>query len=149
VMAVGDTGTIILSSNRGRSWATAVSNASITARIQAAAVLSPYKFWIGTSDGHVFWTDNQANSWHELTFDNSGTGRVDDIVFATHDCGYFCHSIATPTARLFTTFTGGKVWDLSTNVGQKRVANWPVFDRINRIAVPGFAVLGVLAGNVA
>jgi len=149
VVAVGDTGTIVLSGNRGRSWAVAVNNASITDRIQAVAVLGPYKFWIGTNAGRVYWTDNQANSWTELNFDGSGTGQVTDIAFATDDCGYFAHADATPTARLFATFTGGRIWDLSTNVGQKRVANWPTFDRINRIAVPGYSDLGVLAGNVA
>lgn len=149
IVAVGDTGTIVLSSNRGRSWGVAVSNASITDRIQAIAVLGPFRFWIGTNAGKVFSTDNQANSWTELVFDGSGAGRVDDIVFATDDCGYFAHATATPTARLFSTFTGGKIWDLSTNVGQKRIANWPTFDRVNRIAVPSYSVLGVLAGNIA
>ena len=56
-------------------------------------------------------------------------------MFATEEVGFFVHDDATPTGRIFCTWNGGADWARQDS-GGRRIINWPVVDRINRIAVP-------------
>lgn len=157
IVAVGDASTVVRSTNRGSTWATTADNPSdISLTIQAVEVIDENRYWVGTtSSGRLFYTLDGGETWTLKDFSGSGAGGIHDIVFATDAVGYFVHSTNDPTARLFATWNGGQDWIISTDVTQKRMLNWPTFDRGNRIAVPNAGpavssnnlVIGGLAGN--
>lgn len=142
IVAVGATGAIIKSTNRGATWATTTSNASIGVTIQALAVLDQRRFWIGTSAGAVWYTLTGGESWVEKTF--SGLIAIQDIVFPTEECGYIAGTITGPEAKLYATCNGGATWSSS----RARILGIGTHDRINRVAFP-FADSQTAANNVA
>lgn len=146
IVAVGETGTIIKSSNRGVSWALIATPTATD--VTAVEVLDPFHYWVGTDDGHLFYSLNGGATWGESLFPGSGTGEITAIKFATPEVGYVGHKTATPTAVLLSTLNGGASWSASTSANQKRVANWPIFNTINDIAVPTSGAVGVRANNV-
>lgn len=144
VVAVGDSGAVVFSRNRGRSWQAASAAISGTPALQALLVVDEYLWYVGTATGRIYYTQTGGEEWSELTFPGSGAGQVWDIVGATSEVIYFSHSTATPDARLFASITGGAVFDLSTSNNQQRMSGWPTFDHANRLAVPK---VGTLAGR--
>lgn len=144
IVAVGNSGTVVRSVNRGRTFAlTTVS--PVAANLISIAVPSADVYWVGTATGRLFSTKNGgATTWAETIFDGSGSGRVDDIVFATREVGYFAYASATPAATIFATWNGTD-W----NSGPNRLINAPTFGRANRIAVPEFAASQTAANNLA
>lgn len=131
LVAVGEAGTVIKSTNSGRTWA--VTGAEpVNATLQALYVLDSKRYWVGTNGGEVWYTLNGGETWFEITFDGSGAGQVYDIYFPTNEVGYFSHSTATPTARVFATFDGGEHWTRSA----QRILSFPTFDIANRLAAP-------------
>ena len=148
LMATGANGALVLSTNSGETWAIPTVTPFADAGT-AIFVLDNFRAWIGSDGGQVFYTLNGGESWIEQNFSGSGSGQVNDIVFATDETGFISHSAATPTARLLTTMDGGETWGLSTQAGQRRITNWPTFDQANRIAVPLQADINVLVNNIA
>lgn len=133
IVAAGESGAIVVSTNRGATFATATTSPT-SATIRALFVLDGYRFWIGTSGGKVYYTLTAGATWVEQTF--SGAVVIDDIVFATDEVGYIAARTATPAARLHTTYNGGADWSSSATTGNPRILNFPTFSRANRIAVP-------------
>lgn len=133
IVAVGESGVIIKSVNRGATFATATLSPT-SATIRALAVLDEWRWWIGTSGGKVYYTVTGGELWTEQTF--SGSVVIDDIVFSTDEVGYIASRTSTPAARLFTTYNGGANWSSSATSGNPRILNFPTFSRANRIAVP-------------
>lgn len=152
IVAVGANGAIVKSTNRGVTWALAGSTPT-AANITSLWVLDSNRYWIGTDAGYIYYTLDGGETWTAINFTGVGTGAVYDIVFPTDEVGWFSWSSATPTSTLFTTWSGGADWTTTT----PRIMNFPVCDRINRLATPdpsvgsGFAantICGVgLAGN--
>lgn len=134
IVATGAASTVIISTNRGNTFATTQANPSgVAADVSAVAVLSDKHYWVGLSNiGRVFYTLDGGKSWTEQAFDNNGSGSVRDIVFATPEVGYFSHDTTTPTARIFGTWNGGANWTRSS----PRIRNLPTFNRATRLAVP-------------
>lgn len=146
IVASGESGVLIYSLNRGRTFATATTSPT-SATLRALDVRDAYRWWIGTSGGKVYYTINQGNTWVEQTF--SGSVVVDDIVFATDEVGYISVRTSTPSARLFVTYNGGASWSSSATAGNPRILNFPTFSRANRIGVPRDINLTLMANNVA
>lgn len=137
LVAVGAGSAVIVSTNRGATWATAISEPSaLPLDIYALAVRSPELWYVGTAaSGRVFYTANGGETWTEIPFIGNGAGAVRDIVWATDEVGYFVHDDNTPTGYLWATWNGGASW-VRNDGGSPRVQNWPVIDRVNQIAVP-------------
>jgi len=148
IVAVGDSGTIIKSTNRGRSFGATASTGSLTQRIQAVHVISDKRFWIGTNGEGMLFTIDGGESWTR-TGDLSATAVVTDIRFVTVECGYAAVRTSTPTAALYSTFTTGRTWNDASNTAQKRVIAWPTLDEVRRIAVPTVSPLEIAANTVA
>lgn len=156
LVAVGAASTVLKSTNRGQNWATTVANPSaIALDVYAVAVKSTDVYFVGTGlSGRKFYTLDGGTTWIEQTFTGSGAGYVRDIVFATDEVGWFVHDDNTPTGRLWSTWDGGNSW-VRDDGGSPRLLNWPVIDRINRIATPNatlqvagnWVALGGLAGD--
>lgn len=142
IVACGGSGNVIVSTNRGATWAT-TTTFPVVATLQALAVLSADVWWIGAANGTLWYTLNGGETWTQKTFDGSGAGQIRDIVFVNDEVGYFSHDTADPTARLFATWVGGDFWTRSGS----RIQNMPTADRFNRIAVPRVSA-GIAVNNV-
>lgn len=151
IVAVGRASTVLVSLNRGVTFATTTTNPSnIALDVTAVRVLDQFRYWVGTSNsGRVFYTLNGGETWSQKGFEYTGIGNVTDIVFATDEVGYFAHDFPSgeslPLARVFTTWNGGADW---TNQRQ-RILNFPVFGRANRLAVPLDVNPTTMANNLA
>lgn len=137
IVAVGAADTVVISEDRGQSWA-ASSDApfNLAVDIGAVAVKSTFEIHVGSlNSGRYAYTLDGGKSWTALSFQGTGTGSVRDIVVATDEVMWFVHDDGTPTAHIFATWNGGANW-VREDGGSKRILNWPVFDRVNRLAVP-------------
>lgn len=150
IVAVGGSGNVVKSVNRGVSWTT-TTTFPVVQTLQAVAVMGEDFFWIGTNGGRMYYTLNGGETWVQSRFAGDNAGQVRDIVAVTDDVIWVSHDTATPTARVFTTWTGGSFF---TNTSP-RIQNLPTANRFNRIAVPRVhpsidsnnIVLAGLAGN--
>lgn len=148
IVAVGASSTVVISVNRGASFTTTTTSPAAAATLQAVAVLDNLRIWVGSAGGQMFYSSTGGAIWGERTFTGSGTGQVYDIVFVNNNVGYMLHANATPTAYLWATVNGGANWARSDS-GSKRLVNWPVFNRANRLAYPVVDDNGVASNNVA
>lgn len=144
LVAVGASGTVVISVNGGRTWAAAASSATADA-VRAVEVRSSRWFTIGTATGRLFETIDGGASWDETSFPNSGTGAIEDIVYATPSVGYFSHTDAGGNAHIYATWSGGREW----YEGPRRILNVPAFDRCNQIAVPSIGDSQTVANAIA
>lgn len=143
IVSVGGSGVVIKSINRGVTWQTTTAS-PVVATLQAVAVLSSDLYWVGAANGTLWYTLNGGETWTQSTFSGSGAGQVRDIVAVSDEVIYISHDTATPTARLFTTWTGGTFW---TNTAP-RINNMITANRFNRIAVPQKGVHVSIAANI-
>lgn len=147
LVATGESGTIVKSTNRGVTWSTTISTPT-NATIRAVSVLDLTSYWIGTSGGKVYYTITGGETWVEQTF--SGNAVIHDIQFATPDVGYIVAADSTPVGRIITTWNGGADWSLTTpSLLTHRVVSLPTMNRINRIAYPIGVDSTTAANNVA
>lgn len=145
IVAVGKGSTVIKSINRGATFAVTTTNPSaIATDVLAVWVMDKSRYWVGTLTGRLVYTLDGGETWVLKGFDGAGAGAVRDVKFVNDEVGYFAHDTNTPTARLFATWNGGSDWSRSS----PRIQNWPVFNRVNRIAVPNVSA-GVAANTVA
>jgi photosystem II stability/assembly factor-like uncharacterized protein len=129
----GANSAVLVSRDRGKTWATAVGTVpTTTATVQAVEVLDQYRFWVGTSSGRLFATIDGGETWREKVIANAAA--VQDIVFATDEVGYVAYTTSGPTGNVLATWNGGADWALSSS--GPRLQNLPTADRVNRIAVP-------------
>lgn len=137
IVAVGGNSDVIVSYNRGTTWAATVAEPSaVPLNITALFVKPNGHWWVGTgASGRIYYTLNGGETWTHMQFTGAGAGSVRDIYFATDEVGYFVHDDNTPTGYLWTTWNGGYSWARNDS-GSQRLLNWPVLDRIGRIAAP-------------
>lgn len=143
VVAAGGSSAVVVSPNRGVTFGAVVTEPSaIPLDIYALAVKDARTFLVGTAlSGRMFYTrDGGQSAWTAITFTGTGAGTVRDIVFATDEVGWMVHDNNTPTGYLWATWDGGNTW-VRNDQGTARIANWPVLDRINRVAVPNGGLL--------
>lgn len=138
IVAVGANSDVIVSTNRGATWAATVSEPSaIPLNITALFCKTDKHWWVGTSQSaRLFYTLNGGVTWTLVGFTGAGAGNINDIYFATDEVGYFSHADNTPTAYLWTTWNGGANW-VRNDGGSPRLLNFPAaLDKVGRIASP-------------
>jgi len=148
LVAVGAAGLIVKSTNRGQTWAAVTGTIPATPALQAIDVVDAYKFWTGGADGKLYFTVNGGETFVEKVLPVT-LANVYDIVFPTFEVGFVAGATVTPTGKLFTTFDGGFTFASSDSVSQRRIANWPTFNKAGRLAVPSAGSIGVKANNLA
>jgi hypothetical protein len=131
MLAVGQGGVIVRTINRGKTWGTITTTPTISS-IKAVTVLDQFRYWIGHSAGRIYSTIDNGETWQELAYGDAGTGVVYDIVFPTAEVGFVLYTNATPTAKILTTWDGGRSWTTT----DRRIMNLPTFSRPNRLAYP-------------
>lgn len=138
IVAAGGNSDVIVSTNRGVTWAATVAEPSaIPLNILALFVQTDKKWWVGTgASGRLYYTLNGGVTWTHVPFTGAGSGNVTDIYFASEEVGYFAHADTSPTAYLWATWDGGERW-VRNDGGSRRMLNFPsALDKIGRIATP-------------
>jgi photosystem II stability/assembly factor-like uncharacterized protein len=142
IVATAANGKVVLSTNRGETWATTDADPSAN-NLNALWVWDDFSWWVGDAAGNVYYSLDQGATWTEKVINSSGTA-VYDIYFASPECGYIAYITAGPVAKLATTMNGGRDWTESS----PRLNNWPVSDRANRLAAPEVGNLNVAVNNL-
>ena len=129
-VAGGDNGSIVFAAD-GITWTASPSTpVGVGVTINTIWAKSETEWWVGCSNGRLYYTLNQGVTWTEKTFSGSGAGVVYDIVFSTNSVGYLSHSSATPKGRILRTIDGGQSWKLVP----EKTGTMPANDKINAIA---------------
>lgn len=147
VVAVGDSGTVLKTTNNGATWSLVASPTSGTLR--TVEVMDKYTYWIGSGTGGFWFTTDGGENWTQVTL-GSDVARIDDVVFATEEVGYAL--VGAPnvsTARLYTTYNSGRDWSSTAVASNPRLLNWLTFTRGNRLAVPRLVPDSVASRRVA
>lgn len=129
-VAGGSNGALVFSSD-GVNWTSApTSPVGVGITINTVWVKSTTEWWVGTSNGHVYYTLNAGVTWIEQTFSGSGSGSVESIVFSTNTVGYLSHTTAAGKGRILRTISGGNSWKLVP----EKTGTMPANDKINALA---------------
>lgn len=108
LVAVGDNNAVIYTRD-GRTWAS-ITGPSPATLLTCVWMRSKDEWFVGTVDGHLFYTRDAGTNWTEKTFPGSGSGTVKDIVFSTPTVGYLAHNTAVFAGRILRTLDGGNSW---------------------------------------
>lgn len=146
IVAVGESGKIVRSLNRGATWAQPTTSPT-SATLRAVSVRSAFLFWIGTSGGKVYYTVNGGETFVDVTIPGGTHTVIDDIVHATDEVIYISTRVSS-TARLVTSWNGGASWASSATTTQ-RIQSFPTATRFNRIAFPRDAEPTTAANYIA
>lgn len=129
VIAVGASNSVVYTTN-GNTFAS-VTGPAVGVTLNCVYARTEKEWWVGTANGKLYYTKNQGASWTESTFSGSGSGSVEEIVFASNHVGYVSHTTAGSSGRILRTISGGNSWyvlpDGSTAL--------PTNARINSLAV--------------
>jgi len=119
VVAVGENGAIIFTTNGGRSWSASATSPTVH-NINTVWMRSNYTWVIGDAGGYVWFTRDRGATWAEAAeFPFRGQGGVYDICFSrTKDSPYgfmvaaqtFTPSMTDPVGYLLRTIDGGDTW---------------------------------------
>jgi len=141
ILAVGATGTVVYSLNKGRTWVAATSAGSDN--LQALSVRNEYLWWVGDDAGNVYYTLNQGSTWVDYGWDSTAAA-IDDIHFVTDEVGWISWHTSSPTGVVAATINGGRSW----TTGVQRILNTPTYDIAYRIATPQVVNLDIAANNI-
>jgi len=129
-VAGGQNGALIFTTD-GAAWAASpTSPVGIGVTINTVWVKSENEWWVGASNGSLYYTLNQGVTWAIKTFSGSGTGAVESVVFSTNSVGFLSHTTAASKGRIFRTIDGGNSWKLIP----EKTGTMPVNDKINALA---------------
>lgn len=132
LVAVGAAGVGIISTTRGRSWATLPTVPEAVA-LSALSVRDSSRLWVGTTDGSVWYTLDAGNNWTEVALSDSPTA-IKDIVFVNDEAGWIAGTDGT-NGLLWWTPDGGEDWS-SANATPRVQGVSSTWQNIDRIAVP-------------
>jgi photosystem II stability/assembly factor-like uncharacterized protein len=130
VLAGGQNGALIFTSD-GISWAKSPSTpVGVGVTINTVWVASTTEWFVGASNGNLYYTLNQGVTWTVSAFSGSGSGSVESIVFPTKSVGYLSHTTTAPKGRILRTIDGGNTWKLIP----EKTGTMPLNDKINALA---------------
>lgn len=110
LVAIGEAGVVVYTSNGGGSWMAATDVSLIAA--SCVWVRSENCWMVGTAHGYLFYTTDYGDSWVEKTFPGARTGGIGAIAFADHPdspFGYLAHNTGTE-GHLLRSLDGGNKW---------------------------------------
>lgn len=124
-IAGGDGNVLMATVDGGDTWSQVTMPAGQSAaNITAVFALDKNRYWVGYSDGDLYYTFDGGDNWYSRSFTGSGSGAVKDIVFANDLQGFLVHNTSAPVGSVHQTINGGYTWEkLSafTNAGLNKV----------------------------
>ena len=146
-IAAGNDGAIIYTVD-GTSWGVPETNpVGIGVNINTCFMRSKTEWWVGTDDGHLYYTVDSGVSWAEKAFVGSGTGSVEFIDFPKESIGYLSHTSAAGKGRLLRTYNAGYSWKVLPEYSGSLLAA----DKFNAVATceydPNLMIAGGLDDN--
>ena len=113
-MAVGAADTVIITTNGGVTWSLATATGGGDTLQCVGENDNGGIWWIGTSGGDLYYSNNQGTTWALRAFTGSAAGSVRDVQFETQTVGFMVHNPTAATGRLYRTRNGGTNWELES-----------------------------------
>jgi hypothetical protein len=147
IVAVGASGKVVKSINRGGSFAVTTTDAG-AATLNAIHVLDRNRYWTGNASGVVYYTLDGGESWVTAALGVT-PAAIQDIRFATAECAFIAYT-ASSLGRIAATIDGGVSW-VTSDVTNPRILGIPTTatQRYNRIASPTPNDAGIRANFAA
>lgn len=142
IIAVGANNAVVYTTN-GSTFQSVVGPA-VGIVLNAVFARSEREWWVGAANGSLYYTKDRGEHWFEKGFPGSGTGSVEDIVFASDMVGYVSHTKNT-AGRILRSISGGNTWYVLPDGSSSLPAN----DKINSLALCKRDVNTVYAGGLA
>lgn len=142
IIAVGDNNAVVYTTN-GSTFQSATGPAAGVS-LTAVYARNEREWWVGTADGRLYYTRDQGSHWTLKGFTGSGTGAIEDIVFASNHVGYLSHTTAAGAGRILRTVSGGHSWYVLPDGS----STLPTNDKINSLALCKKDVNTVYAGGL-
>lgn len=136
-IAVGDTDTVILTDNGGKTWAAGNPTGNGN-DILSCWAFDQYRYLVGTvldATGGLWMTFDATDNWVVKSFTGSTTEDVTDFFFYNSARGFMVSKVGGVSSLHFT-FDGGDTWEempVPTNAGINAV----LMNAINRVAMVG------------
>jgi hypothetical protein len=130
VVAVGNDGVILVSEDGTNFSLLTTPPVGIGVNITAVMLKTKREWWIGTSGGDLYYTEDAGAHWTQKEFTDDGAGTVHDITWATESVIYFSHETAGGVGRIWASFDGGYTF----TVMPFGSAIMPAADKFNAIA---------------
>lgn len=148
IVAAGASATVLVSINRGQSFA-ATPTSPGAATQNAVQVVNRNRIWVGDASGVVRYTEDGGNNWVTASLGLT-LASVQDIKMATQEA-IFVTGLESTTPRLVSSTNAGYSW---VNTGQVvprivGIESAPTAQRFNRIAVPAVQELSINANYAA
>lgn len=130
VVAVGNGGVVVYSENGTTFAVTSTSPVGIGVNLNCVFAKSETEWWVGGSNGRLYYTLDGGDTWVQKAFPGSGSGVVYDIEFATDSEAFLSHSTAALAGRILRSYDGGYQWKVSP---ERTGATIPANVKINTI----------------
>ena len=109
-VAVGNDGTVVYTID-GETWQLTETNpVGPGTDLGAVAIKSKDVWFVGDSNGFVWYTLDRGAHWSLKAFTGDGAGIITDIAFATDSIGYITQVSDPALGRILATYNGGNDW---------------------------------------
>lgn len=142
VIAVGASNAVVFTTNGETFQSVTGPVAGIV--LNAVFARSEREWWVGAANGKLYYTKDRGEHWAEKSFPGSGSGSVEDIVFASDMVGFISHT-KSAAGRILRTISGGNSWYVLPD----GTSTLPANDKINSLALCKRDVNTVYAGGLA
>ena len=127
-VAVGNSSAVTYTED-GLSWVS-VTGPVGAANLNCVWCVSETTWFVGTSNGRLYYTADKGDTWVLKGFPGSGSGVVYDVCFASTAVGYISHTTAAIAGRILRTYDGGYSW----NIAPEAAGTIPANDRLNALS---------------
>jgi len=115
-MAVGDSDTVLVSTDGGDTWTLATATGGAANLLCCSENAGGGIWWAGDSDGELYYSFNHGTTWTRRDFPDDQVGDITDVEFVNTLVGFLTHDNATPVGSVYRTRNGGTDWELMTDV---------------------------------
>jgi photosystem II stability/assembly factor-like uncharacterized protein len=115
IVAVGEDGIILYSTDGATFTALTTAPVGIGVDFLTVAMKNKTEWWVGTDAGNMYYTLDGGVHWTLKAFANSGAGRVESIDIQNDSIMHMAYTYTTPApdvGRIYTSFNGGYDWNI-------------------------------------
>jgi photosystem II stability/assembly factor-like uncharacterized protein len=109
-LAGGNDGTILYTLNQTAWSQTASIPVGIGVNITTVYMKSKTEWWVGTSNGKLYYTTNSGGSWTQKVLPGTTQTKITDIKMPTPSVMFVAGIIAGPRGKLYRSFDGGNTF---------------------------------------